>query len=589
MLSEIGWLTKNSRRCESPEGKRRWRAGGHRKTALAVLILLAFASAAAAQDAKPTPAADSIPSIEQRVETFINQLEVVRQQLGVPGAAIVVAHRDRIVRSTGLGQRNLETGEPVTEDTVFAVGSVTKQFTAVAMALAVSEGKMAFEDHPRRYVPSFHLQDPEADANLNMIDLLAHRSGLDRSDVVFLSAPFTQAELFELASRSEPAARFRAKHLYNNIMVALAGASVAAAYGTTYERFLTERLLAPLGMRSSTLTVEALTASPNSASGYVRTATGETRPAKRTDSAGIAPAGALNSTARDMGAWLLFLNSHGQLAPRIQPAVYSRIFEPHQQISATIFYGLGFYLESALGLLISEHGGAWPGYAAQVYHVPERALSFALLTNQDNSELAVISKALFWQIVLRPELPTAAAPAAPQPVLSGKKAERIELGACGKIAVKLHAVTNERESVETWPDQKVSATGTAHKAAIFFAVPHPLSRWTERYAAVAAFGETVVNGENAFLIEVTPHGLAPARLYISATSFLILREEIPVYVGDRLAPTSKATDYSDYRIVNSVRMPFGVAVTREVLGSITLTYERISLDQPLDPAVFSAP
>ncbi len=145
---------------------------------------------------------------------------------------------------------------------MFAVGSVTKQFTAMAVALTVSEGKMAFEDHPRKYVPSFRLQDPEADAKLNMIDLLAHRSGLDRSDVTWLMAPFTQDELFELAYRSTPAAKLRERFLYNNAMYALAGTAAARAQQTTYESLLTERLLKPLGMASSTLTLAALTGEP---------------------------------------------------------------------------------------------------------------------------------------------------------------------------------------------------------------------------------------------------------------------------------------------------------------------------------------
>ena len=95
----------------------------------------------------------------------------------------------------------------------------------MAVALTVSDGKMAFEDHPRRYVPYFRLQDPEADAQINMIDLLAHRSGLDRSDWTWILAPFTQDEMFELAYRAKPAATLRERFLYNNTMYALAGAA----------------------------------------------------------------------------------------------------------------------------------------------------------------------------------------------------------------------------------------------------------------------------------------------------------------------------------------------------------------------------
>ena len=263
------------------------RRPGRPAAALAVTFAL---SAAAVVGVAPTPRAQdaavparSIPSIEQRVDAFMEQLETRRKAQGVVGAAVVVAQGDRIVRAAGLGQRSAEAPEPVTDESVFAVGSVTKQFTAMAVALTVSEGKMAFEDHPRKYVPSFRLQDPEADAKLNMIDLLAHRSGLDRSDVTWLMAPFTQDELFELAHRSTPAAKLRERFLYNNAMYALAGTAAARAQQTTYESLLTERLLKPLGMASSTLTLAALTASPNRAIGYGLAAAGQPGPAKLAD------------------------------------------------------------------------------------------------------------------------------------------------------------------------------------------------------------------------------------------------------------------------------------------------------------------
>jgi CubicO group peptidase (beta-lactamase class C family) len=163
------------------------------RLALQASMMLALVPAALAQDVRAPAARDGVASIEQRAVRFIEQLDQRRSELGVPGAAVVVAQRDRIVRATGLGVRNLESREPATDETVFAVGSVTKQFTAMSVVLAVSEGKMVFEDHPRKYVPAFHLQDPDTDANLNLIDLLAHRSGLDRSDVTWLFAAFTPA------------------------------------------------------------------------------------------------------------------------------------------------------------------------------------------------------------------------------------------------------------------------------------------------------------------------------------------------------------------------------------------------------------
>ncbi|MGH6815996.1 MAG: serine hydrolase [Hyphomicrobiaceae bacterium] len=789
--------------------------------------VLAFAAPTFAQDAKPAAPVQTLAPIEQRIDTFITVLEERRKDLAVVGAAVVVAHGDRIVRTAGLGQRSLESPEPVTEDTVFALGSVTKQFTALAVALTVNDGKMTFEDHPRRFVPSFRLQDEEADAKLNMIDLLAHRSGLDRSDVAWLLAPFTQEELFALAYRAKPAAKLREQFLYNNAMYALAGAAVARAQQTTYERFVTERLLKPLGMSSSTLTLEGLTSSRNRAIGYSTSLAGKNEAAKPSDLAAIAPAGALNSTARDMGAWLRALNSRGRIGgeTKIVQAAFARLLERHQPIGGGAYYGLGFicFVDPESGVLVAQHGGNVPGYTAHVVHVPERALSLAVLTNQTHSLLGPLAQNLFWEIVVKPEV--AARPIPPdelagqyfatyggtfevkktesvlsaifagqppyplkatganafdlsglngfsltfkessempgritvllrQPpshpggnirylktddvwlarakdghsgpgkdligryytddrtatmeiapyksgvalivtngapallsetekdlyrleglpethrvklkrssagqiggftfirpdgplelraaagmggveearsildkavaaaggaealdriasmsaagrttapthgldgrfeehIVTGKRAAFFELGAFGKTVFKLRVVTTDRRSLYVLPDgSQLVETGKALAASRFFAVPHSLYRWKERFAAVKVLGEARVNGEDAVIVELAPKDLAPTKLSISTKSFLILREEVPTYVGDELQPTATIVDYSDYRAVSGVQLPFAASLPTPFLDRITLTYDSISLNRPIDPKVFDGP
>jgi hypothetical protein len=175
-------------------------------------------------------------------------------------------------------------------------------------------------------------------------------------------------------------------------------------------------------------------------------------------------------------------------------------------------------------------------------------------------------------------------------IQSGKRAELVELGAFGKTVVKLKAVTNEQRSLAvSFDGDETAVTGKAREAARFFAVPYQLHRRRERFAKVAAVGETSVNGENAVVIELTAPGLAPARLYISSDSFLILREEIPVYLGDELQSTAYGADYSDHRFVGGIRTPFAVSLTLPIIGRVTLAYESVSYDQPIDPAKFDAP
>jgi hypothetical protein len=179
-------------------------------------------------------------------------------------------------------------------------------------------------------------------------------------------------------------------------------------------------------------------------------------------------------------------------------------------------------------------------------------------------------------------------------IAAGKRAEQFELGAFGKIVFKSRVLTSEARSLTMLREgEPIAARGKALVAARFFAVPHQLYRWKERFVTVLATAETSVNGEPAVVIELTPKelapkDLAPLRLFISSKSFLILREEIPTYIGDELQSAVSA-DYSDYRVVNGVRLPFAASLPAPMLGRITVTYDRVSLNSPVDPKVFEEP
>jgi hypothetical protein len=114
MFIEYSRLTESEAGVGFRRERRRSAASPPSRLALSATMILALASAALAEDARSTAPPDVVPSIEQRVETFVNLFEARRKELGVPGAAVVIAHRDRIVRAAGLGLRSLEPPEPVT-------------------------------------------------------------------------------------------------------------------------------------------------------------------------------------------------------------------------------------------------------------------------------------------------------------------------------------------------------------------------------------------------------------------------------------------------------------------------------------------
>ena len=172
-------------------------------------------------------------------------------------------------------------------------------------------------------------------------------------------------------------------------------------------------------------------------------------------------------------------------------------------------------------------------------------------------------------------------------ISAGKRAQLLELGAFGKTVFKVRAASSAQRSVTVFRDgERVVGTGKALLAEQLFAVPHPLYRWKQRFATVAALGEVTVNGEGAYVIELTPRDLAPTKLYVSTKTFLVLREEVPAYDGDELQPSTMMADYSDYRAVSGVQLPFAGSIPAPMLGRVVVTYDSIALNGSIDPKLF---
>jgi CubicO group peptidase (beta-lactamase class C family) len=114
----------------------------------------------------------------------------------VPGCAIAAVRDGQTVLTAGWGQRDLDTGVPVTSDTLFAIGSVTKAFTAATVGALVDDGLLEWERPLRDYLPGLRLYDPVVTDRLTVVDLLSHRSGLPRHDLVWLGHPdWSRAEV----------------------------------------------------------------------------------------------------------------------------------------------------------------------------------------------------------------------------------------------------------------------------------------------------------------------------------------------------------------------------------------------------------
>src|SRR5947209_11740857 len=175
----------------------------------------------------------------------------------VPGTAVAIIQDDRVVAAKGYGVKRAGSNDPVTADTIFAIGSATKAFTSCAAAMLVDEGKMAWDDPVRNHVEFFRLADPMANELVTLRDLMCHRTGLSRHDLLWIGSPWTREELIRHIGSVPLTKPFRTTYQYQNIMFLTAGYAVGRASGGTWDEFVQRRIFDALGMTSSDLSTAA--------------------------------------------------------------------------------------------------------------------------------------------------------------------------------------------------------------------------------------------------------------------------------------------------------------------------------------------
>lgn len=356
---------------------------------LSVIFLLCGMAIAAAAQKWDTPGIDSA----------MNEAMKFWQ---TPGAAIVVVKGDQVIFIKGYGVRDVGTKVAVTPDTVFAIGSTTKAFTTAAMAMLADEGKMSWDDPVRKHVPYFRLSDPLANENVTMRDIVTHRTGLIRHDLLWYGSPWNREEIVRRIGFVPLTYGFRTTFQYQNIMFLTAGLAVGNASGSSWEDFIQRRIFDPLGMKSASLSTSVAEKSADHATPHQkRGATVEAMPWRNIDN--IAPAGSINASVRDLSNWLLLQLNEGVLdGKRLISAENIREMHTPQMVirnegrwqlffppSATsqLSYGLGWFINDYRGRKLVMHGGTIDGFRASIVLVPSSKLGVAVLTNLNGTQM----------------------------------------------------------------------------------------------------------------------------------------------------------------------------------------------------------
>ena len=351
----------------------------------------------------PVAAKAAAPSLDAQLAAIEKAIDAKRQELGIPGVSIAIVKDDRVVYVKGLGLRNVEKKLPVTPETLFAIGSSTKAFTAMSVVMSADDGKLSLEDAPKKYLPFFKLQDPEADAKITIRDLLSHRSGLNRTDLAWITGKLSRDEIIQVAARSKPTAKLGEKFQYQNVMFMAAGEIVGRVQGTPWESFVTRRILRPLGMTRTVWTIKAMQASKDHSLGYnYNFATKELKMLPTRDIETMAAAGGINSSAKEMAEWVRLMLGGGVRDGKrlVSEKGFEQIVAPQMKIAGTTAYGLGWFLRDWQGHKVVEHGGNIDGFNAQVALMPDQKLGFVLLTNVTASPLGNFAMETIWSNIV---------------------------------------------------------------------------------------------------------------------------------------------------------------------------------------------
>ncbi|HYJ90802.1 MAG TPA: serine hydrolase [Pyrinomonadaceae bacterium] len=340
-----------------------------------------------------------------KLQTIEEKLDAKRKEYGIPGVSLVIVKDDQIIYMKGLGYKDFEKQVPVTPDTQFAIGSATKAFTALTVLMAQDEGKLSIDDSPKKYLPYFHMYAPDTDKNITIRDLMSHSSGLNRTDLAMITGKLSRAELIEVAGQAKPTAKLHEKFQYQNIMFVAAGETAATAEKSTWDKLVASRIFAPLGMTNSTLSISQLEKAKDRSFGYnYNFDTKETTRLPYREITQVAPAGSINSSARDMAQWLRFVLNGGTVNGKrlISENSYNEWLKPQMKISpdGKFSYGFGWFLQDWHGLKVVQHGGNIDGFNSMVAMIPEKKLGFVLLTNVSASNLGNDAMDIVWSNIL---------------------------------------------------------------------------------------------------------------------------------------------------------------------------------------------
>lgn len=360
------------------------------RTFRVVAVVATYATHLAAGQRRPTTALDQ--SFDARIDSVLSAWKV-------PGIGLAVVKGNQVLLLKGYGFKDLAGKVPVTKDTKFAIGSVTKSFVVTALAAQASDGKLDWDAPVRRYLPDFQMFDPMATERMTPRDLVTHRSGLPRHDAMWGGGTFTREELYQRLRYLEPTKDFRSVWQYQNLMYMTAGYLSGKMDGKSWEEVIRARVFGPLGMTTADMSVNDLMRSTDYALPYAKLPNDSVVKVPYRNLDAVGPAGAINASPAEMIRYVTMHLNQGKFEGReiISAAAAREMQAPQMVIPVPATpgaggtdlgheqYGMGFFVGSYRGRKMVHHGGNIDGFSAEVNFLPNDSIGVVVLTNMNGT------------------------------------------------------------------------------------------------------------------------------------------------------------------------------------------------------------
>jgi len=351
--------------------------------------IVRVAAAAALLGSAPPPL-----RLSAQTASIDSLVEAARTAFHVPGVGLAVIKGDSVILAKGYGTRTIGQHAPVDARTIFAIGSASKAFTAAGLAILADEGRLAWDDPVTKHLPEFEMYDAYASKEMRLRDLVTHRSGLERGDLLWYGTSLPREEIVRRIRFLKPTWSLRTMFGYQNLMYLTAGQVSARLEGKSWDDLIRDRFFGPLRMATASTTIRALAGRDNVASPHGRSNdTTRVIPWRNIDN--IAPAGSINASALEMANWVRMWLAKGrfdgrQLLSESQVAEATRpqfiINDPLWQmlfgdVGSFLTYGFGWIVQDYQGHKIVSHGGNIDGMSALIGFAPGANVGVVILTN----------------------------------------------------------------------------------------------------------------------------------------------------------------------------------------------------------------